>query len=150
MYKVYSGYNEVANGTFRVGEIEVSPIDLIRAFGLPGKSDNYKVSGEYVFHDVKTGAVFTIYDWKLTSLYSEGRISPNNFWKMDDKITFNVGGNRKHDAEEFISKVNNYIKWVKEGGRELEKEILQLPADNDTFKPVSETINTCENDVIES
>ena len=80
-----------ANGTGRVSEITVSPALLVAAFGAPGGADGYKVSGHYVFANDE-GDVFTVYDWKMTSLYEAGNPSPGEFWNRDEPIQFNIGG----------------------------------------------------------
>ena len=41
-------------GTHNVGNIELIPAKLIRELGNPMGSDNYKVSGEYVFESEET------------------------------------------------------------------------------------------------
>ena len=58
------------NWTCRLDEIRVAPRRLVAVFGPPAKVDGYKVSGEYVFSDA-AGSVFTVYDWKSTTLYED-------------------------------------------------------------------------------
>ena len=70
------------NGTCLIGYIEISPVNLIKKFGYPNMCDGYKVSGAYAFQD-ENGDVFTLYDWKYTTLYdSENTYTPEEFWKL--------------------------------------------------------------------
>lgn len=75
--------------TARVGYIEASPAELVRLFGKPLKSDGYKTSGEYLFKIYDR--YITLYDWKATSLYDDSLSSPADFWKNEERVTFNVG-----------------------------------------------------------
>ena len=79
------------NGTCRQSEIMAAPARLIELFGKPTYCDGYKVSGEYVFED-EEGNVFTLYDWKYTTLYSpEYGIHPTVFWAGTTPVQFNIG-----------------------------------------------------------
>lgn len=83
--------------TARVGHIEASPAELVRLFGKPLKSDGYKVSGEYLFK-IKDSYI-TLYDWKLTSLYDSTLPDPQDFWKNEERVIFNVGSQHlEHDS----------------------------------------------------
>ena len=98
-------------GTHLVGYIEAQPFVLVAVFGKPHESDGYKVSGEYVFSNDR-GEVFTLYDWKSTSLYfGPGAPTPEEFWESDVVHELNIGG--KTDAKEFIEwfveTVNSYF-----------------------------------------
>ena len=88
----------LANFTHRVGEVMASPTRLIEVFGKPMESDGYKSSGEYIFKG-DDGSVFTLYDWKMTSLYDEYYESPQSLWSGTMPIQFNIGG--KSDPGEF-------------------------------------------------
>lgn len=88
------------NMTFRIGYIEASPAELVRLFGKPCESDGYKVSGEYLFKVWDT--YVTLYDWKMTSLYDEDYIKPEDFWKSEERYIFNVGANKKEGASDTI------------------------------------------------
>lgn len=67
------------------------PIDLIRLFGKPHQSDEYKVSGEYIFTSGR-GDIITLYDYKQTSLYDERLIKPEDFWRLKVLTAFHIGG----------------------------------------------------------
>lgn len=77
----------------------IPPRRLVAVFGRPGDGDEYKVSGEYVFTGPK-GEVFTVYDWKATSLFddyvSEGEENelptPEDFWGNWNPEEFHIGG----------------------------------------------------------
>src|SRR5262249_52287435 len=59
------------DGTHYRDKILVPPKRVVDTFGPPGRGDSYKVSGTYRFTD-PDGNVFTLYDWKTTSLYDDG------------------------------------------------------------------------------
>jgi hypothetical protein len=81
------------DGTHLQDSIMVAPQALVAAFGEPGESDGYKVSGEYVFRSDE-GEVFTLYDWKMTTLYDgENTLRPSDLWDLESPIQFNIGGN---------------------------------------------------------
>jgi hypothetical protein len=75
--------------TSLVGHIEASPTELIRLFGKPLKSDEYKTSGEFLFKIYDR--YITLYDWKATSLYDDSRPSPADYWAKEERVIFNVG-----------------------------------------------------------
>tara|TARA_B100000131_G_C18096065_1_gene604076 strand:+ start:952 stop:1272 length:321 start_codon:yes stop_codon:yes gene_type:complete len=92
------------NGTCRQSEVMVAPSRLIEKFGPPIESDGYKVSGEYVFEDSE-GSVFTVYDWKATTLYSpDYGFTPEYFWSLTTPMEFNVGGNKS---------AADFVEWLK-------------------------------------
>lgn len=135
MFKVYSGFADIGNGTSRMGEIVIAPIDLILAFGQPGESDGYKVSGEYTFHDEESGIVFTMYDWKSTSLYDSDYPSPEQLWSSNTPITINIGGNHKGDVEEFKRLILSHIKWIKTG-KPFEQHVIGIANPVGLFLPI--------------
>ena len=134
MFRVYSGYVDVGNGTSGMGNIQVAPADLVLAFGQPGESDGFKVSGEYTFHDEESDVVFTMYDWKSTSLYDERAQSPEQFWAQTKPTTINIGGNHKGDIEQFKRMILDHIKWVKTG-KPFEKEVIGIAQPVGLFLP---------------
>src|SRR5438034_8774182 len=87
------------NGTYHIGKILVPPKRMVELFGPPREVDRYKVSGSYAFTDER-GNVFTVYDWKVTSLYSdsidEGEESllpsPEEFWSCETPEELMIGG----------------------------------------------------------
>lgn len=92
------------NGTCRQSEIMASPTRLIEVFGKPGYCDGYKVSGEYIF-ERDNGDVFTLYDWKYTTLYNpEYGMTPEAFWAQTRPVQFNIGGNNSAGA---------FVSWLK-------------------------------------
>ena len=88
------------NMTSLIGHIEASPAELVRLFGKPCYSDGFKVSGEYLFKIWDT--YVTLYDWKMTSLYDEDYIKPEDFWKSEERYIFNVGSNKTEDTGDTI------------------------------------------------
>jgi len=66
-----------------------------------------RVSGSYRFKDV-AGRVYTLYDWKLTSLYTEGCSyddaplpTPEEFWTDGSIQQLNIGGCEGTEIEAF-------------------------------------------------
>lgn len=93
-------------GTSLVEEVELTPRFLKLQFGLPGNGDGIRVSGWYVFvSDV--GEVFTIYDYKQTSLWDpESDLpTPDEFWSSDNVETLSVGGKPGTDY-------NSFVQWI--------------------------------------
>jgi hypothetical protein len=94
--------------THYLGEILLAPRRLIDRFGSPQPCDGYKVSGSYKFKDI-AGRVYTLYDWKATSLYSDGdsqdqwaRLpTPEEFWANDSVHELMIGGREGTDIETF-------------------------------------------------
>lgn len=75
--------------TARVGHVEASPAELVRLFGKPLKSDEYKTSGEFLFKIYDR--YITLYDWKMTSLYDDSLPSPADYWANEERVILNVG-----------------------------------------------------------
>jgi hypothetical protein len=103
--------NADTNGTWLQGHVKASYPELEALFGKPTKSDEYKISGEWVFYDNVSKEVFTLYDWKLTSLYDPSLPSVEEFRKSDTTEVFNVGG--RTSAEDFIAWLESEIGKVK-------------------------------------
>jgi len=101
--------NKKANihGTSLIGTFTVSPKRLVDVFGIPDKSDEYKVSGEYAFTrrgDPKI--VFTLYDWKSTSLYDDSYETPVQFWGSNSPYGFHIGGH----SRKYLTEFTNWLK----------------------------------------
>lgn len=94
------------NGTCRQSEIMAAPTRLIELFGQPIECDGYKVSGEYVFEN-SAGDVFTLYDWKYTTLYCQYGMSPEAFWSQTTPVQFNIGG--RGSASSFVQWLQNKL-----------------------------------------
>lgn len=81
--------NASASGTSFHGQtISVKPKDLIAIFGSSFESDGYKVTCEWFFEDDE-GNVFTLYDYKESSLYDKGLPSPDEL--KNQVIEFHIG-----------------------------------------------------------
>jgi hypothetical protein len=105
--------NADLSNTSLVEEIEVAPIEVVRALGAPHRrSDAYKVSGLYSF--VEGLRVFTVYDWKSTSLYHEDLPSPLAFWNSQSKVCLSIGSNCENVAD--------FRRWLLERVRTLQRE----------------------------
>ena|SRR5581483_10481158 len=96
------------DGTHKIGEIVLVARQLVDRFGPPEEGDGYKVSGEYRFEDAQ-GCVYTIYDWKETTLFDDGveegeepsAPTPEEFWGNENPTTFQIGGREANDVEAF-------------------------------------------------
>lgn len=92
----------VSNGTFRVGEINRTYMDLVTGLGVPTfdeESGDGKVQVEWVCRF--KGNVFTIYDWKTYDReFTE--------WDLQQ---FNIGSKdvRGYEVAEFVDAVRNQI-----------------------------------------
>lgn len=124
MFKVLT---EWPNGgsTSRVGEVKLVFADIVKAFGTPIESDGYKVSGEWLFFNEATDEFFTLYDWKMTSLYDEDCPSVEEMRANPNPQQFNIGGCGKGNAHEFKDLLIKHIEWVKTG-KPFEQEVLQI------------------------
>ena len=133
MFKVTNWDNPavgLGDGTSLMGYITVKYSDLVLAFGEPIESDGHKVSGEWIFIEEESGEVFTIYDWKCTSLYDSSLMSVEQFRALKYKVTFNVGGNNKSNVERFKGFILSQIEYVKTG-KPFEQIVLKSGADNE-------------------
>jgi len=88
------------------------PSELVAKFGKPARFDGYKVSGAFVFSDQYNGNVFTLYDWKSTSLYSNSEERPSEFWSASTPREIHIGG--RGDPASFIG-------WLEEEMKEVPK-----------------------------
>jgi hypothetical protein len=79
-----------AVGTSLACCVNIAPAKLVKLFGKPQEMDGYKVSGEYLFTD-DAGNVFTVYDWKSTSLYSSEYMKPSKLWAMTEPWEIHIG-----------------------------------------------------------
>ena len=102
------------DGTYRIGSITLVPRRLVDRFGPPSDADGYKVSGQYRFVD-QAGLVYTLYDWKRTSLFNDGLAegeessspTPEEFWGNENPDQLQIGGRKGCDVEAFKN-------WLKE------------------------------------
>lgn len=82
-----------------VGEITCSYAQLVAKFGEPnGGSDGYKVSTAWVLKDTNNGQVFSIYDYKETSMYSQENPSVEKFRALPE-YGWHIGAQSKVDAQ---------------------------------------------------
>jgi hypothetical protein len=95
--------NADINGTYKVATLQTTFGQLLAVFGMPEESDGHKSSGDWLFSS-DNGDVFTIYDWKATSLYDSSLPSVEEFRSSPNLVEFSVGG--QGDASEFLSWVS--------------------------------------------
>lgn len=90
--------NASINGSSLKGYFIAPFSDLVVAFGEPQGFDDYKVSTQWVFES-DDGEVFTLYDYKVTSLYEPDYDSVDQF-RARKSYEWHIGG--KTDPSEFI------------------------------------------------
>ena len=111
----YNKAMKLAIGTSFVGEINIEPRKIVQAFGNPDPSDGYKISGEYVFLSEDEKSVFTLYDWKWTTLYYETNpFTPKQFWDYTEKLSLNIGGHNNVALPDFK-------RWIKFASKQSTK-----------------------------
>ena len=98
---------DAANGTHLYADVALSPAGIIRAFGPGGEGDGFKVSRQWVFR--KGTLVFTLYDWKSTSLYDSRLRSPEDLWTSTEPFTLHVGSKHSATGED----VDDFVKYLK-------------------------------------
>jgi hypothetical protein len=94
-----------SNGSYLVGWVKASYIELAELFGEAEEVDENKISGHWRFED-EEGNVFTLYDWKKTSLYDSGCPSVREFRQSGRVFTFNIGGKDKTELN------SNFMRWL--------------------------------------
>jgi hypothetical protein len=93
-----------ASGTHGYAEIQMAPASVVRCFGNGFGGDGFKVSRQWVFR--KGDLVFTLYDWKSTSLYDPDYRSPDELWQSGWPFDLHVGSKEpatETDVAEFIA-----------------------------------------------
>jgi len=113
MYKLNKQAN--SDGTSLRGNVTISTKRLTELFGLPSSSDGYKSSGEYIFTS-EAGDVFTLYDWKSTSLYDDKMIAPEEFWNQSSPVTLNIGAKSTVGVGGFMSFLTTSLRSAELGG----------------------------------
>lgn len=90
-------------GTALLAEVSLTPRYLALSYGPPDAGDGIRVSGIYAFVS-DAGEVFTVYDYKTTSLWDpDGSLpAPEAFWSSDDAVTLSVGGHSTSDYSAFV------------------------------------------------
>lgn len=87
-------------GTAWAADFEAVPTRIVQRFGTPrDRADQFKISGRYIFVD-DDHKVFTLYDWKSTSLFDTSLPAPLRFWNSNEVQQFSVGS-LDDDASDF-------------------------------------------------
>lgn len=110
--------------------------------------DNHKVSGMYIFQEKEGKEVFSIYDFKETTLYycdedeDDRSPTPEEFWNMDEQQSFHIGGFPKTNLESFMKWIESILEKkvpleqisenLKETGKKYENEPI-----SDNLKEIS-------------
>ena len=92
-----------ADRTYYFEEVCLVPAAVVRAFGQGDAGDEYKVSQRWVFRNGEL--VFTLYDWKSTSLYDPGMWTPEELWSSKEPFPLHVGSKEPatpKDAARFV------------------------------------------------
>jgi hypothetical protein len=92
------------SGTDGLTLFEFPPAGLVELFGQAADSDGYKVSRKHVFTSNR-GDVFTVYDWKQTTLYrgrDSGAPTPDEFWRSREPTFLRVGGRSGSNPRPFL------------------------------------------------
>ena len=100
---------------------EIPPVCLVELFGSFSDGDGYKVSRRHVFTSDR-GDVFTVYDWKQTTLYhgeDSDAPTPDEFWRSRELKYLRIGGRVGSNPRPFL-------KWLL-GEYELRTALRELP-----------------------
>jgi hypothetical protein len=100
---------------------EIPPVCLVELFGHVSDGDGYKVSRRHVFTSDR-GDVFTVYDWKQTTLYhGEGSDAPTpeEFWHSRELKYLRIGGRAGSNPRPFL-------RWLL-GEYELRRVMREMP-----------------------
>jgi len=92
------------SGTDGLTLFEFPPVGLVELFGEVCDSDGCKVSRKHVFTSDR-GDVFTVYDWKQTTLYrgeSSGAPTPEEFWRSRELKLLRIGGRIGSNPRPFL------------------------------------------------
>lgn len=103
-----------ATGTSLVHHIKASYLELFELFGEPQECDGEKISGRWLFED-SHGNIFTVYDWKKTSLYLDKGPSVEKFRNSGNVCEFNIGGHVENTYAncDFVRWLETCIEWVR-------------------------------------
>ena len=116
------------SGLVPLGSLDMIPNLLVERFGEPSPVNGYKVSGRFIFADER-GNVFSIYDWKMTSLYhgsTNSALFPDELWSLDEIVPLQMGGLRNQKS---LDKFLSWLDCVLTDGLQTDQEWLAaLPA----------------------
>ena len=93
-----------ASGMDSLTLFEIPPVCLVELCGDISDGDGYKVSRRHVFTSDR-GDVFTVYDWKQTTLYhGEGSDAPtpDEFWHSRELKFLRIGGRAGSNPRPFL------------------------------------------------
>lgn len=88
-YSVHTDDYSKINGTCYQGQISCSYDELVKAFGKPGKGDEYKTDAEWIV-EFEDGTVAAVYNWKDGKSYC----GPDGY-EVEDIPQWNIGGHNK-------------------------------------------------------
>lgn len=88
------------NGTSLEGYVSVVPAKVVEVFAGGREADSYKVSRSWAFES-SVGDVFTLYEYKQTSLYDTRNPSPDRFWGQRRAVLLHIGGRDDRHIDEF-------------------------------------------------
>ena len=103
--------------TSGIDSVSLPPAFLVARFGPPGRATaDGKVSGRYTFTDDR-GSVFTLHDWKSTSLYlgaDSGAPMPEEFWADEEPYHFSIGGRGEENDDGLNLPATAFREWLLE------------------------------------
>lgn len=92
----------ISDGTSLQGYVETSFAALQAVLGPPNcDGDEYKVSTEWTLEGA-AGEAVTVYDYKMTNLYSSGLASVESF-RAWPSYRWHVGAHDRRTADEFVA-----------------------------------------------
>lgn len=92
--------NANADGTSLQDYVD-APCGLIAGlWGAPLDGDGFKVSTEWIFQNVDTGDVVTLYDYKMTHLYNASYMSVEDF-RAEPLAEWHIGASNRIEALNF-------------------------------------------------
>lgn len=125
--------NAKIDGTHFYKEVVLIPSAVVRSFGEGLVSDLYKSSRDWIFR--KGPLVFTLYDWKSTSLYDSDMWSPDELWASTEPFDLHVGSKKPatiDDVDQFIAFLTQETSAGDNGG---EVNCCGIEGPTDTAEP---------------
>lgn len=103
--------------TSGIDSVVLPPAFLVARFGPPGRRTlDGKVSGQYRFTS-SAGDVFTLYDWKETTLYhgeDSDAPSPAEFWADPEPCVLSIGGSGEDNDDGLNLAATAFREWLLE------------------------------------
>ena len=95
-------------------EVVLIPAAVADTFCCGHDGDEYKISRRWTFR--KGDLIFTVYDWKSTSLYEPGMWTPDELWSSWNPFPLHIGS--KEPATD--TDVAEFAKWLQKATLETD------------------------------